>query len=114
LEALCLGLVLLTPGTDKIELLTNQLSIWRTARAIGAALAISSLWSVVFSGYMLSGATGPLPLWIVTTGVQFVLIFIALAISWAAYARACDMLFAMLYVIDASANIRKREATASS
>ena len=102
LQAFLFSYVFLHSGTEKIELLTNQISLWNTSRTIAAAMALCAV-------------EAPL-LWLFFSERQFLLLRLfsylfqllftaaAFAITTAAFRRVCSTLLALAYLIDHKAN----------
>jgi len=108
LNSFLIGYLTLNAGSDKFEVIIAQMSIWKDARAIAAALFISCIYSLfvvleqsvhnfgrhgqdVDSVYLSIGYLGVACL-VAGQG--------AIWISTAAYREMCDMLFALVYIIN--------------
>ena len=92
--------MLLASGVEKLELLSTQLSLWNTGRAIATAFVISSVevgvaWFVVLYG-MDSRALSIYPQML---SCQILLSILSLSVALGAYERVCSTLFALVYII---------------
>jgi hypothetical protein len=95
LQSFLLSYVLLTSGVDKIELLSTQISLWNTARAIAMTMALGALSALIIMS-LRTGLTGVM----LSSGVAyFLLAGVALAVENSAYARVCSTLFALAYIV---------------
>jgi hypothetical protein len=95
-QSFLLSYVLLTTGVEKIELLSTQMALWSTSRAIAMAMMLSStLTPTLVVARLEYDGLSLLVFWL----VMAVLTGIAFAVSYCAHARVCATLFAFAYVI---------------
>jgi len=90
IQSFLLIYVLVAAGVEKIELLSAQINLWNTGRAIAAGAMFGSLLGVVVIIFTHS---------FMFAAAQMCLMIIALAIISSAYARVCSTLFALTYVV---------------
>jgi hypothetical protein len=99
MQSLLLSYVLLTSGVDKLEMLSTQMSLWNSGRAIATALVISSIEVGVFLWFVLNvGAMGAIQIAIIMAS-QLFLSVLGFSVATSAYERVCSTLFALVYVI---------------
>jgi hypothetical protein len=101
LQALLFSYVFLHSGTENIELLTNQISLWNTSRTIAAVLALFAVEAPLL--WIFSGRQFLLPQ-MFSYLVQLLFTAAAFAITTAAFRRVCSTLLALAYLIDHKAN----------
>jgi hypothetical protein len=96
-QSFLLSYVLLTSGAEKIELLSTQMSLWNTSRAIATGMALGAIQStiIVFAYYGGNPDEFPAMLYV----LQLVLTVVAMTIVYSAHARVCNTLFAFTYVV---------------
>jgi hypothetical protein len=96
-QSFLLSTVLLGSEASKVELLSTQMSLWNTARAVAAATMFCTVELILFPGGF------ALRRWMVPSGPFFVLMlvcpFIAIFVSLSAYQRVCSTLFALTYIV---------------
>jgi len=90
-QSFLLSYVLLTSGVENIELLSTQMSLWNTSRAIAAAIVVGGLVPGIF-------LTVSNRFWLATI-MPLVLIYVAFFVADRAYKRVCSTLFALAYII---------------
>jgi hypothetical protein len=97
MQSFLLSYVLLTSGVEKVELLSTQMSLWNTGRAIAAGIIISSV--LIGSAQFVFGVEALLPVYGWILGCQLLSLILGLSVAHAAYERVCNTLFALVYVI---------------
>jgi hypothetical protein len=98
MQSFLLIYVLLASGVDKIELLSTQINIWNTSRAIAAAMMLGALLTIIPLYYALGDPSFSQTLYIIMS-LYFTLICLAFATIYGAYARVCSTLFALAYIV---------------
>jgi hypothetical protein len=101
-ESFLLSYVLLTPGAENIELLSTQMSLWNTSRAIAAAMVLGAISAILLATG--SANSNDLALFL----SYLVLLAVACAVTYSAHARVCSTLFALAYVIAGKTSLPNR------
>jgi hypothetical protein len=106
MHAFFLSWVFLKAGANKIEWLSNQMSVWSISRTAAMAVAIIGILTLpvpvfVMVRYGLPG--GPAAVFrvllaVLALVVQLLLLFTSSKIARAAYSRVCDTVFALFYI----------------
>jgi hypothetical protein len=91
IQSFLLIYVLIAAGVEKLELLSAQINLWNTGRAIAAGAALGALVGAVLA----TTTTHSLIFFF----AEVVLLVLSTAISYNAYARVCSTLFALAYVV---------------
>jgi hypothetical protein len=101
LQSFLLSYVLLTPGIEKPDLLSAQLSLWTMSRAIATAMALGALFMTVkvFSNF----ENVPSHL-LFFYFAQIGLTAVSYAIDRSAHGRICTTLFSLVYLIAAKSS----------
>ncbi len=105
MQSFLLSYVLLTSGVEKLELLSTQMSLWNSGRAIATVLFISAI-EVSFSPLSLLLLRGRRDfevqqgtVVVAVLGCELLLLILGLSVARGAYQRVCSTLFALVYVI---------------
>jgi hypothetical protein len=102
MQSFLLSYVLLTSGVEKLELLSTQMSLWNTGRAIATAILISAIevglaWVLLHGREGLGVLQGTILVPLLTC--QLLLSILGFIVAQGAYERVCSTLFALVYVI---------------
>lgn len=104
IQSFLLSYVLLASGVEKLELLSTQMALWNTGRAIATAVMISATevglsWFVLLYGR--EGVVGALDtkVFLPLIGGELLLGILGFSVAASCYERVCGTLFALMYVI---------------
>jgi hypothetical protein len=92
MQSFLLIYVLIAAGVEKLELLSAQINLWNTSRAIAAGTALGPLSCF---GAVLAITTHAL----IFLCAEVVLLILSMIIISSAYARVCSTLFALAYLV---------------
>jgi hypothetical protein len=99
MQSFLLSYMLLSSGVEKLELLSTQMALWITGRAIATAFLVSVL-DIFFwlHGWVGTGhVTVLVPLVVV---VQLLFGILAFSVAASSYGRFCSTMFALVYLVN--------------
>jgi hypothetical protein len=103
MQSFLLSYVLLTSGVEKVELLSTQMTLWNTGRAIATAIMVTGLEAgLLYCGYLyrvMGGREATIYIPYVAAGYEVLLVMLGIGIAVNAYERVCSTLFALIYII---------------
>lgn len=107
LQSFLLSYVLVTPGLEKIEFLSTQISLWGTARTIAVSMMLTAVTPSIL---LISGTLHYHSFILGAYAAGMLLIWGAIAAERSAYERVCSTLFALAYIVASRALVANATA----
>jgi hypothetical protein len=108
-QAFLLSYVLLTSDAEKIELLSTQISLWNTSRAIATAMVLVAVQPTILL-LRSAGSSSYYNFPFVAYAAQICLTGVAFAVVYSAHARVCSTLFALAYIVTSKTSVEIAKA----